>query len=267
MEKHYFNSDNYKTPARQGIRLFSYLRRSRFIFTISYIGVVLRTRRLAKKGVYQTEEWARSSYDIMGLLEKAGARFDIAGLDNIRNTESPVVYICNHMSTLETMILPCLIAPIMDVTFVVKDSLVKHPVFGPVMRSRDPIVVSRKNSREDLQKVLDQGSEILKAGRSVVIFPQATRQEVFDRNVFNTLGVKLAARNDTRVIPVALRTDFWKNGKVIKDLGPLDRSAPVIFRFGKPMQIEGNGKKEHLEIIDFITSYLKAWGCKVKGES
>lgn len=268
MRTDYLKNDSYNTPSSGSeTSLPCKIRRSRFIFTINYIGIVFRTRRQAIKGEYFTKEWAQSSYDILKLLEVAGARFHVTGIDNIRKTPGPVVFICNHMSTLETMILPCLVAPIMDVTFVVKDSLVKHRLFGPVMRSRDPIVVSRKNSREDLQKVLDQGSEILKGGRSVIIFPQATRREIFDRSAFNTLGVKLAARNNVMVIPVALRTDFWKNGKIIKDLGPLDRSAPVMFRFGEPFRIEGNSKKEHLAIIDFITSNLKEWGCVVRDES
>ncbi|MEZ5001252.1 MAG: lysophospholipid acyltransferase family protein [Bacteroidales bacterium] len=267
METNYFQNDTYSTCLRGNYTsIISRVRRSRLIFTVKYIGIVIRTRRLAVKGRYFKKEWAQSSYDILKLLENAGAKFHIDGIDNIRNTTGPLVFICNHMSTLETMILPCIVAPIMDVTFVVKDSLVKHPLFGPVMRSRDPIVVSRKNSREDLQKVLDQGSEILRGGRSVIIFPQATRREVFDRAAFNTLGVKLAARNNVMVIPVALRTDFWKNGKLIKDLGPLDRSAPVMFSFGKPMRIEGNGKKEHSAIIDFITSNLVEWGCVVRDE-
>lgn len=36
----------------------------------------------------------------------------------------PVVFVSNHMSTLETFVFPCIIAPVMKVTFVVKDSLV-----------------------------------------------------------------------------------------------------------------------------------------------
>lgn len=258
-------SDEYITGEKTvSHSLLSRFKSSRLVFTIRYLGVVMRTRKLALKGVYDTAAWAQSSLDILKLLENAGARFLVQGMDNIRNSSKPVVFVSNHMSTLETMILPGLIAPITDVTFVVKESLVSHPVFGPVMRSRNPVVVARKNSREDLQKVMTEGSAILAGGRSIVIFPQSTRRDYFSQSEFNTLGVKLASRNNVTVIPIALRTDFWKNGKLIKDLGPLDRSAPVIIKFGAPMTITGTGKEEHHKIIDFISTNLAEWGCVVK---
>jgi len=101
------------------------------------------------------------------ILESCGGRFHITGLENIRKCTEPVIFIGNHMSTLETMILPYLIARIMDVTFVVKESLVKSRAFGPVMRSREPIVVSRHNSRKDFVLVMTRGKEILSGGRSL----------------------------------------------------------------------------------------------------
>jgi len=60
----------------------------------------------------------------MQFLERTGGRFHITGMENINKSAGPVLFISNHMSTLETMILPCIIAPHREVTFVVKDSLV-----------------------------------------------------------------------------------------------------------------------------------------------
>ena len=125
---------------------------------------------LAVKGIYNNKEWVHSSYSIFKLIEKCGGKFHLTGLENIEHNEGPTVFISNHMSILETMVLPCLIAPVRDVTFVVKDSLVKHAVFGPIMRSRNPVVVSRDNSREDFKTVLTKGQELLAQGTSIVIF-------------------------------------------------------------------------------------------------
>jgi 1-acyl-sn-glycerol-3-phosphate acyltransferase len=199
----------------------------------------------------------------MMALESCGGRFHVTGLENLRKCHGPVVFIGNHMSTLETMVLPFLIAQIMDVTFVVKDNLVKNHVFGPIMRSRDPIVVSRHNSREDLVNVITRGQEILAGGRSVAIFPQSTRRIDFRPEEFNSLGVKLAAKAGVQVIPIALKTDFWLNGKLVKDLGPLEpRNKDIYFAFGEPMDIKGSGKEENKEIIDFIQSHLALWATK-----
>lgn len=217
-------------------------------------------RKLSLQGIYPTGEWVRSSVNVMKLLEACGGRFHVTGLDHIRNCKGPVVFIGNHMSTLETMVLPGLIAQIVDCTFVVKDSLVKRWAFGPVIRSRDPIVVSRHNSREDFVTVMTRGPEILAAGRSIVIFPQSTRRIEFKPDEFNSLGVKLASKAGVRVIPFALKTDFWRNGRCVKDLGPLDRhNRDVYFTFGEPMDVRGSGKEENKMIIEFIQSNLERW--------
>jgi len=97
---------------------------------------VFKTRRLAVKGKLDRQAWAISSHSVLKLIESFSGRFHIEGLDNIRKAEGPVVFVSNHMSTLETMVFPCIIAPDKKVTFVVKDSIVSHRVFGPVIRAR-----------------------------------------------------------------------------------------------------------------------------------
>jgi 1-acyl-sn-glycerol-3-phosphate acyltransferase len=163
------------------------------------------------------------------------------------------------MSTLETMILPGLISPHRKVTFVVKESLVEHPLFGDVMRSRNPIIVGRTDPRKDLEAVMNGGMDLLSEGISIVIFPQSTRSIVFRPEEFNSLGVKLAKKAGVKVVPVALKTDFWGNGKIIREAGPIDRHKPIFIKFGEPFSITGSGKDENQKIIDFIISSLAEW--------
>ena len=167
------------------------------------------------------------------------------------------------MSTLETMVLPCIISQFKDSTFVVKQSLVDYPVFKHIMRARNPITVGRTNPRDDLKAVFEGGEERLKAGISIVIFPQTTRTEVFDPAQFNTIGIKLAKKANVPVVPIALKTDAWGNGKYLKDYGKVDVSKKVWFAFGKPLTITGRGDAEHQQIIDFISGKLKEWGGQV----
>ena len=144
-------------------------------------------------------------------------------------------------------------------TFVVKKSLVSLPVFGAVMRSRDPIVVGRTNPREDLTAVLEGGVERLKKGISIIVFPQSTRTPDFDPQHFNTIGVKLARKAGVPVVPLALKTDAWGTGKKLKELGPIKSGLPVRYKFAAPMDIHGNGREEQAFICDFISSHLARW--------
>ena len=225
--------------------------------------VVVRGRSKAKRGNYSTPDWVMSSLETLRALEEIGCTIEINGVDNFRTLGSPVVFIGNHMSTLETMVLPCIISQFRDSTFVVKQSLVDYPVFKHIMRSRDPITVGRTNPRDDLKAVFEGGEARLKAGISIVIFPQTTRTELFDPEQFNTIGIKLAKRAGVPVVPIALKTDAWGNGKRFKDFGKIDPSKKVWFEFGKPMTIAGRGDEEHQQIIAFISGKLKEWGGKI----
>ncbi len=227
------------------------------------ISLVWRGSAKAKRGHYFTPDWVSSSLETLRALEEIGAVIEINGVEHFRNLDGPCVFIGNHMSTLETMVLPAIISQFKDSTFVVKQSLVDYPVFKHIMRSRNPITVGRTNPRDDLKAVFEGGEERLKAGISVVIFPQTTRTGVFHPEEFNTIGIKLAKRANVPVVPIALKTDAWGNGKYLKDYGKVDVSKKIWFEFGKPLLIRDRGTEEHQQIIDFISGKLKEWGGKV----
>lgn len=257
----YFPGDSYATPDRVQRALREYLllgsRWSPYSF---FISTIFKYRPLASDGRYDDAIWARSSHEIVEHLESCGAKFRIAGLDRVRAVEGPAVFVANHMSTLETVALPGLICPMKPVTFVVKEKLSKGRIWGPIMRSRDPIVVTRKDPRADLEKVLREGAEKLARGISIIIFPQGTRAARFLRADFNSLGVKLASKAGVPVVPVAVKTDYWGNSPILRGFGPVRRDRPVHIEFGEPIPVEGRGKAEHERCLDFIESRLREWG-------
>lgn len=169
--------------------------------------IVYYCNRQAVKGIYD-DKWIYSSLDIMRGLEKTGIKFHITGMNNLKKVDGPVIFISNHMSVLETFIFPVIIHPIKRIVYVMKEELVRFPLFGPVSAARDPILVSRKNPREDLISVLNQGSQKIANGKSIIIFPQRTRSLYLNPSGFNTLGIKLAKRNNVPIIPIIFSNFF-----------------------------------------------------------
>lgn len=222
-------------------------------------GPLRRLYWLAIRKQCTDQEWSNASAWFADILEKIGCRIHIEGLNNINATKKPCVYVANHMSTLETFILPAIIRPKRKVTFVVKKSLVTMPFFGPIMRSRNPVVVGRENPREDLVTVLTEGCRILKDGTSLIVFPQHTRSLRFEEEHFNSIGVKLARKAGVSIVPIALKTDAWGQGKKIKELGRIRPDLPVRFKIALPLEVEGTGKKTHEQICEFISQTLAEW--------
>jgi 1-acyl-sn-glycerol-3-phosphate acyltransferase len=255
-----FSCDSYDTPENVQ-RLFGdkLAMGTSLYFYYRFLWLIYHTNRMIKKGKFSNEEWCNSSYYNIDTLEGCGAKLHIRGLDNIKKNAGPVVFVSNHMSTLETFTLPGIICPIKPSSFIVKQNLIDNPFFGRIMRATLAIAVTREDPVKDYKTVMADGKRLIDSGRSVIVFPQSTRGSKFLPEEFNSIANKLAKNAGVPVIPIALKTDFWRNGKYIKDIGLLNRGEEVYFEFGPAIKIEGNGKTEHNNIISFIQQKLDEW--------
>jgi len=256
-----YRQDNYETPESTRRMFGDYLScGTRLFFFYRMIRVIIAANlKIKKKGCYTTEDWCDDSYYVCRSVEGCGTKIHIKGMSSMDKISGPVVFIGNHMSTLETFLLPGIVCPRKPSSFIVKRELVESVYFGPIMRGTKPVVVGRENPIEDLKTVLREGTDILKSGRSMIVFPQSTRTAQFQPEEFNSIGVKLAKKAEVPIIPVAIKTDFWGNGKIIKDFGKINRDKDVYIEFGEPLQVEGSGKETHTKIIEFIQKKLKEW--------
>jgi 1-acyl-sn-glycerol-3-phosphate acyltransferase len=225
--------------------------------------LIANSARIAKRGGFTDEKWCRDAQLVMRFVEFVGGRLEVGGLEGFARQPGPFVFIANHMSMLDTFLLPGIILPFHGVTFVVKEALLRYPVFGAIMRAVKPISVERQNPRKDLKTVLEEGQRLLGQNRSIIIFPQATRAASFNAEAFNTLGVKLAGRAGAKVVPVALKTDFQENGRLIKEMGPVRLKKTVHIQFGPPMPVEGSGQAVHSRVVSFIRQNLSGWGVEI----
>ncbi len=228
-------------------------------FYLPFMRVIIQASGVCKRGMYSRSKWCHSSFRIFEHLERIGAQIEITGIEHLEQVGDSCVIIGNHMSLLETVILPCIVQSVRDVTFVVKQSLLDYPIFKHVMRFCDPVAVSRTNPREDFKAVMTGGKERLGKGISIIVFPQTTRTVTFQPEQFNTIGVKLAQKAKVPIIPLALKTDAWGNGKHLKDFGCIDTSRIIRFAFGEPISVQGRGSDEHQQVIDFIQQKQDEW--------
>lgn len=252
-----FSGDTYRTPPGREALLFRLLGRSRLYCAMQFAGVVLRHWQAARQGRFTPQRWQQAAAEVFDIVERSGGRFHISGLQQLRATDSPVVFVANHMSTLETLVPPAFIYPHKLPVYVIKQQLLDVPLFGAYLS--DCITVSRTSPAEDFKQVMHKGAAAISRGTSVLIFPQATRTADLEPDKFNTLGVKLARKAGVPIIPIALKTDFWGVGRLVKDFGPLHSDRTIYFEFGPPLGVTGTGKAEHEHIVRFISERLAQW--------
>lgn len=248
------------TPGRRRAIMDRLLLNSRAYFYFCNFMIFAQSGWCAKQGRLDAANQIHYSTKNIDLVESCGGRIHVRGLDNVDKLGGkPAVIISNHMSLLETALLHAILRGRIEFTFVIKESLLKVPLFGHIMRSHKAIPVGRSNPKDDFKQVMSAGKATLDAGCSVVLFPQHTRSAEFKPDDFNTIGVKLAKHADAYVLPMALKTDFVQNGKWLRDLGPIERGNDIWFEFAAPFKVDGNGKEEHRRIIEFIETRLASW--------
>lgn len=216
-------------------------------------------------GLLTTEKWAKACFSSVTTAEKLGINVIIEGFDARQKHDGPVVYLCNHMSTTETILLMPTLFAFGPFSYVAKASLAHIPFLEKAAEHMHMVPVGRKSPREDLMTVLNVGTERIKGGESFLIFPQGTRQEVFSRKVYSSIGAKLAEKAGCPVVPIVVDTRCQltrKKGifrKVFKDFGPLDPSHDIRVACG-PVIPNAKSRVMHEAAFDWMASKLDEWG-------
>lgn len=214
-----------------------------------------------------TELWARCCFKAHQKAERFGIRVTADGWESRNGCKGPVVYLCNHMSTLETIMLPPVLLTYGPFNIFVKASLSRLPALKRAAAHMGLIPLGRKSPREDLMQVFREGVARIKEGHSILIFPQGSRERVFSRRLYSSIGAKLAEKAGVPVIPIAVKTDCeptrpdgwgW-----LKDFGTVDPSKDIRLRCGPP--ITGTAKEMHQKVFDWIRAQLDEWGLPTEG--
>ncbi len=227
---------------------------------------LLTGMREAQRGRLNRDSWAVIGHAALAKVEQMGTVVRCDGFDAVVRRGTPVVYVANHTSMMETIVLPPFLLAFAPLAIVLKRSLMHLPGLGAVFRGIEPIGVSRRNAREDLRAVLDQGRFRLAAGASVLLFPQGTRSRVFEPVRFNTLGEKLSREAGVPLVPIAVQTDFAPMGHLLRDFGPVDPSRPVRFSAGPAIPPDRPRGERHQLALAFIADRLREWGLPVAGD-
>lgn len=155
-----------------------------------------------------------------------GINCEIQGLENIKGIKAAVV-LSKHQSAWETIALRQILPP---QTALLKRSLLWLPVWGWALATLKPIAIDRANQTGALRTLIEQGTESLKHGLWVVVFPEGTRVAPGERKKFNAGGAMLAHKSGYPVIPVAHNAgEFWPRYSFLKYPGTIKiKIGPAI---------------------------------------
>lgn len=207
------------------------------IFFITFFPVMAVLWLLRKK---KPELVSRVSFRIIKCFLKvelfvSGTKVIVSGQENIPGPGEPaVLYVGNHRSDYDVLVaysrFKC------PTGFIAKKSLRSIPVMGCWMELIDSLFLDRENAREGL-KTIKEAIGNIKAGKSVFIFPEGTRNKNDDCDIpmrFKEGSLKIAQKSGCRIVPVAIK-DTEKIFEVHK---PFITAETVRIRFCDPISMD-----------------------------
>jgi 1-acyl-sn-glycerol-3-phosphate acyltransferase len=217
-------------------------------FWTALIGILgLLHALFARRSAYVT--FVASRIWSPGLLWAGGAKLLVEGLENIPQNKA-VVFASNHQSTVDIPVLFSVLP--LNVRFIAKHVLGHVPFLGWYLRLARFILINRSNRKKAMQQ-LERAAEQIRAGTSIIVFPEGTRSETGEILPFKKGTFVLALSAGVPICPIAIEgsgrlmpKNSWniRPGLIRVRIGPpVDISA---FR-GEPLQLAEHRRQKIIQ--------------------
>ncbi|RSL78576.1 hypothetical protein CEP51_008084 [Fusarium floridanum] len=183
---------------------------------------------IGKQGISQ---WAAGRIFKYAMLLTAGVEFVIEDPNNVLDTTRPAVFIGNHQTELDVLMLGTMFPKYCSVT--AKASLKKTPVLGWFMALSGSIFIDRKNTKDAREAMKGAANEIQSKRQSVYMFPEGTRSYAKEPMLlpFKKGAFHLAVQAGVPIVPCVvanyshvlfIKSFVFRSGKIpIKVLEPI----------------------------------------------
>jgi 1-acyl-sn-glycerol-3-phosphate acyltransferase len=176
--------------------------------------------------------WGRS------LLRMARVSLEVQGMELLVPGQ-PYVFAANHRSDFDIFTLLAFLPG--RIMFVAKKELFRIPVFGPALTRMGSIPLDRDSLKEAM-KSLDRAAARVKAGASMIIYPEGTRVPTPELVPFKKGVFVMATKAGQPLVPVSINGTHY-----IKPPGSLRvRPGPIKVVIAPPINPQDYRRKEDL---------------------
>ncbi|MGD9559447.1 MAG: lysophospholipid acyltransferase family protein [Oscillospiraceae bacterium] len=211
-----------------------------FGYLVSRMPAYWRARSLEKKGrtaekdalvARQCAQWTKK------LLHHIKIELDVRGRENLPAAGDAVVYAANHQSFIDIPVLLNVIYP--PQPLLARSEIAKVPMLAGWMRLIGCLFVPRGDARASVA-TLREGEELLKSGKSLIIFPEGTRSKSSEMGTFMAGAVRIAWKAGVPIVPVAIEGTY--KGLEGNDYRVLKKPVTVRVAFLPPVDTQDMDK-------------------------
>jgi 1-acyl-sn-glycerol-3-phosphate acyltransferase len=170
-------------------------------FVLTLFGTVVRIAR-PDRALDVARLWARVV--VGGLRVICGIRLQVFGQERLPQGGAMLIASA-HQSAFDTIVWLTLVP---RCCYVVKQELLRIPLFGPLARSTGMIAVDRAGGASAIRGLILAGEQAVREQRQIVIFPEGTRAEPGVVLPLQPGVAALAARTGLAVVPAVTDSGF-----------------------------------------------------------
>ena len=178
------------------------------------------------------------------ILKVCGIKVRVKGQENV-NPLVPLIYMTNHQSYFDIFALLANVP--VDFKFIVKQELMDIPFLGPAMRRAGYIGIVREEPRKAI-KSMNEAAEKIKAGSSVVMFPEGTRSVDGRLLPFKKGGFKLALKSGCDIVPVSISNSY----RIVPKGSLKINKGTFHVCIGAPIPVKGYDKKSITQLMERV---------------
>lgn len=167
--------------------------------------------------------------------------------NEIELPEGPVLFVSNHQGTIDPLVIVAAIKK--PTTFVSKQENKKIPVINTWANRLDLIYFNREEQASAV-KMLRESTRWMKAGNSVLIFPEGTRSKSSLVNDFHEASLKPAYLAKATVVPITLHN-------VYGDFNNIKTKTPYRVTIGNAIFYEEYKDKDLKEFAKMLNLQIK----------
>lgn len=229
------------------IKLLWYLYFSIYL-SISSLSLI-KTKFMEKKSPEEAEIYAfrRAQKIAKHVLKVSNTSMEVSGTENI--PQENCVFIANHQAIFDGFALLAYIDK--PFAFIAKKEIQKIPLVSSWMKSIGSIYINRQSPRESI-KTIKQGVEKIKAGHSMMIFPEGTRSLTSKMNSFKKGSMKLATKSKACIVPITIDGSYN-----VLEVGKKVRGNKVKMVIHKPIYVNSLSKEEEQDLAKYVQNIIE----------
>jgi 1-acyl-sn-glycerol-3-phosphate acyltransferase len=200
--------------------------------------------RSGESVVWVARNWVR------WILATCGVRVERSGLEGL-DLSRPYVVMANHQSVFDTAAIVATWPG--SFRFVAKRELTWIPFFGWALAASGHVIIDRSN-RESSVRSLERAAERVRNGKTVIIFPEGTRQPAGQIGEFKSGGFHLALAAQVPIVPASVSG----SSRITPPHSLRVESGRILVRYGEAIPTAGLTLDDRQKLKETVRSAIAA---------